>query len=159
MWQTSIKQAYCSPTKSQNVGKVQKLVSDTTPNLDWNLGCVKSDVFLATTAPAGEPATNSANQGFQSYAGLKGNPSMEPGAISLKTASVVPGSAFNFGPSPTGIGLGTGLYGDKEGYSNFLDEFRGAPNYYMAAAAVHHRLVEFGKIWASWNCQLFITYP
>lgn len=65
---------------------------------------------------------------------------MDPTAISLKTASVVPGSAFNFGPTPPGIGLGTGLYGDKDSYSNFLEDFRSAPNYYMAAAAAaHHR--------------------
>ncbi|KAG5892917.1 hypothetical protein JTB14_006232 [Gonioctena quinquepunctata] len=85
-----------------------------------------------------------ANQGFQSYAGLKGTASIEPSAISLKTSSVVPGSAFNFGPTPTGLGLGTGLYAaaDKDAYPNFLDEFRSAaPNYYMAAAAAaaHHR--------------------
>lgn len=65
---------------------------------------------------------------------------MEPSAISLKTTNVVPGSAFNFGPTPAGLGLGTGLYGDKDAYPNFLDEFRSAPNYYMAAAAAaHHR--------------------
>lgn len=62
---------------------------------------------------------------------------MEPSAISLKTASVVPGSAFNFGPSPSALGLGSGLYGDKDSYPNFLDEYRAAPNYYIAAA--HHR--------------------
>lgn len=85
-------------------------------------------------------AVAATNQGFQSYAGLKNNTSIEPSAISLKTASVVPGSAFNFGPSPSSLGLGTGLYGDKEGYANFLDDFRAAPNYYMAAAAAaHHR--------------------
>lgn len=83
---------------------------------------------------------NPTNQGFQSYAGLKGNPSIEPSAISLKTSSVVPGSAFNFGPTPTGLALGTGLYGDKDAYPNFLEDFRSAPNYYMAAAAAaHHR--------------------
>lgn len=65
---------------------------------------------------------------------------MEPSAISLKTASVVPGSAFNFGPTATGLGLSTGLYGDKDPYPNFLDDLRSAPNYYMAAAAAaHHR--------------------
>lgn len=66
---------------------------------------------------------------------------MEPNAISLKTASVVPGSAFNFGPTPTtGLGLTSGLYGDKDAYTNFLDDFRPPSNYYMAAAAAaHHR--------------------
>lgn len=65
---------------------------------------------------------------------------MEPSAISLKTTSVVPGSAFNFGPTPTGLGLGSSLYGDKDAYPNFLEELRSAPNYYMAAAAAaHHR--------------------
>lgn len=57
----------------------------------------------------------------------------------MKTTSVVPGSAFNFGPGPTGLGLGAGLYGDKDAYPNFLEDFRTAPNYYMAAAAAHHR--------------------
>jgi hypothetical protein len=65
---------------------------------------------------------------------------MEPSAISLKTASVVPGSAFNFGPSPSALGIGSGLYGDKDAYPNFLEDFRAAPNYYIAAAtAAHHR--------------------
>uniref|UniRef100_A0A1Y1K7W9 Bromo domain-containing protein n=1 Tax=Photinus pyralis TaxID=7054 RepID=A0A1Y1K7W9_PHOPY len=88
-------------------------------------------------------ATQSAgsNQGFQSYSGLKNTGSIEPSAISLKTASVVPGSAFNFGPAPTGLGLSSGLYGDKDTYPNFLEDYRAAPNYYMAAAAAaaHHR--------------------
>lgn len=67
-----------------------------------------------TTAPDAPPPASNA-QGFQSYAGLKTTASMEPSAISLKTASVVPGSAFNFGPTPPGLGhIGpAGLYGDK----------------------------------------------
>lgn len=87
-------------------------------------------------------------QGFQSYAGLKSSAS-EPGAIALKSSSVVPGSAFNFGPTAAAAGLGmgaaAGLYAappDKDPpYSNFLDEFsRTQSNYYMAAAAAaHHR--------------------
>ncbi|XP_060534747.1 uncharacterized protein LOC132707092 [Cylas formicarius] len=88
----------------------------------------------------------SMSQGFQSYTGLKVAPNssaspLEPSAISLKTSSVVPGSAFNFGPTASGaLGLGSGLYGDKDAYSNFLEDFRTAPNYYMAAAAAaHHR--------------------
>ncbi|CAH1107566.1 unnamed protein product [Psylliodes chrysocephalus] len=92
-----------------------------------------------TSAAETQPQT-STNQGFQSYAGLKGTSSLEPSAISLKTSSVVPGSAFNFGPTPAGLGISPGLYADKDGYPNFLDEFRSAPNYYMAAAAAaHHR--------------------
>ena len=80
------------------------------------------------------------SQGFQSYSGLKNSTVIEPGAISLKTASVVPGSAFNFGPTPPGLALGAGLYGDKDSYPNFLDEYRTGPNYYIAAAAAaHHR--------------------
>lgn len=50
----------------------------------------------------------------------------------------MPGSAFNFGPTPTSLGINPSLYSDKDAYPNFLDEFRSAPNYYMAAAA-HHR--------------------
>lgn len=63
---------------------------------------------------------------------------MEPSAISLKTSSVVSGSAFNFGPTSTALGISPSLYSDKDAYPNFLEEFRSAPNYYMAAAA-HHR--------------------
>lgn len=70
------------------------------------------------------PVSTSA-QGFQSYAGLKNT---EP-AISLKTASVVPGSAFNFG-STTGLGLPTWNPMEKDGYSGFLDEYR-SPNYFL----------------------------
>ncbi|CAH1957033.1 unnamed protein product [Acanthoscelides obtectus] len=79
-------------------------------------------------------------QGFQSYAGLKGHPAASAEAIALKTSSVVPGSAFNFGPTTAGL---AGLYAaaEKDAYPNFLDEFRAAaPNYYMAAAqAARHR--------------------
>lgn len=92
--------------------------------------------------PATNEPTPAAGQGFQSYAGLKtSTSSMEPSAISLKTASVVPGSAFNFGSSTTGLSLPPGLYGDKDAYPNFLEDFRSTPsNYYMAAAAAaHHR--------------------
>ncbi|KAJ8978279.1 hypothetical protein NQ317_009619 [Molorchus minor] len=92
-----------------------------------------------TTTASSESQQPNTTQGFQSYAGLKGN-SLEPSAISLKTSSVVPGSAFNFGPAPTALGIGSGLYGDKDAYPNFLEDFRSAPNYYMAAAAAaHHR--------------------
>ncbi|XP_030766018.1 uncharacterized protein LOC115890048 [Sitophilus oryzae] len=100
------------------------------------------DNQLSTTSQAS--SSTQAAQGFQSYAGLKAPAStgtssasnLEPGAISLKTSSVVPGSAFNFGPgTPGALGLGSGLYGE----SNFLDEFRPPPNFYMAAAAAHHR--------------------
>nr|CAH7757125.1 unnamed protein product [Callosobruchus chinensis] len=79
-------------------------------------------------------------QGFQSYAGLKGLPGASAEAIALKTSSVVPGSAFNFGPTTAGL---ASLYAaaDKDAYPNFLEEFRAAaPNYYMAAAqAARHR--------------------
>ncbi|XP_063920414.1 uncharacterized protein LOC135135318 [Zophobas morio] len=94
----------------------------------------------AQVVSAAESPAPSNNQGFQSYAGLKSNSPMEPSAISLKTTSVVPGSAFNFGPSPSALGIGSGLYGDKDAYPNFLEDFRAAPNYYIAAAtAAHHR--------------------
>lgn len=49
----------------------------------------------------------------------------------------VPGSAFNFAPTPP-LGIpGTGLYPEA---TNYLDEFRGTPNpYYPLAAAAGHR--------------------
>lgn len=67
------------------------------------------------------------SQGFQSYAGLKSNsPHLEP-----KSSSVVPGSAFNFGPTP----LTTDNY---PGYH--LDDFhRSNSNYYIAAALQQQR--------------------
>ncbi|XP_055385660.1 protein split ends isoform X2 [Condylostylus longicornis] len=101
----------------------------------------------------------SAHQGFQLYAGLKtaaavvaaststnqtisgtsNNTSTDPSALSLKTAaaaaSMVSGSAFNFGPSPTGLPLPSGLYGDN---STYLEEFRNANPYYIPPT--HHRV-------------------
>ena len=73
-------------------------------------------------------------QSFQSYGGLKipsaGAGGTDPSAISLK--SVVPGSAFNYGPTPL-----TGLYGENPAY---LDEFRGTPNpYYPPPPGLTHR--------------------
>lgn len=72
-------------------------------------------------------------QGFQSYAGIKTTgpqpTSAEASAISLKTASVVPGSAFNFGPGPAGLGL----YEN----SSYLEDYRGTPNPYYAPALGH----------------------
>lgn len=78
------------------------------------------------------------NQGFQSYAGLKSNPSTMKSSpttdpsLALKTAAanMVPGSAFNFGPTPTGLGL----YGEQTGY---LDEFRGTGNPYYLPGPPH----------------------
>lgn len=92
---------------------------------------------------------NPAHQGFQSYSGMKssqppssssnqqsggsslsanagsGNANaVEPSAISLKTANVLQGSAFNFGPGPAGLGLPTSLYGEN---SPYLEEFRTNP--------------------------------
>lgn len=76
--------------------------------------------------------------GFQSYAGLKTSSTTQANsdssAISLKSASVVPGSAFNFGPTPPGLGLPTGIYGDNTGY---LDEYRGTPSSYYLPPSGH----------------------
>ncbi|XP_055536475.1 protein split ends isoform X2 [Wyeomyia smithii] len=105
---------------------------------------------------------NAAHQGFQSYSGLKttqpssasnnqtttpaatssiagGNVasnSSDPSPISLKTANVVPGSAFNFGPGPAGLGLPSSLYGEN---SPYLDEFRANPNPYPYLTSSHPR--------------------
>nr|CAI5862234.1 unnamed protein product [Callosobruchus analis] len=72
-------------------------------------------------------------QGFQSYAGLKGLPGASPEAIALKTSSVVPGSAFNFGPTTAGL---AGLYAtaDKDAYPNFLEDSTGQPSASAAAS-------------------------
>lgn len=104
---------------------------------------------------------NAAHQGFQAYPGLKtsqssnstsgsqSNPAgsnapgnvgsnsvgnSEPSAISLKTANVVPGSAFNFGSGPGGLGLPSSLYSET---SSYLDEFRSNPNPYPYLASSH----------------------
>lgn len=68
-----------------------------------------------------QPQNPQSSQGFQLYSDLKtassSTAATDTSAISLKTASsMVPGSAFNFGPSPTGLGLPTGMYGDNSGY-------------------------------------------
>lgn len=77
-------------------------------------------------------------QGFQSYSNLKtaiaaasttagggsSGSSADATAISLKTASMMPASAFNFGPTSTGP---LGLYGESSGY---LDDFRNPANHY-----------------------------
>lgn len=77
------------------------------------------------------------NQGFQSYglkpmnaSSAKSVAPSESTAISLKTSSsIVPGSAFNFGPSTTGLGLGPGIYGENTSY---LEDFRNSANpYYL----------------------------
>lgn len=83
-----------------------------------------------------------ASQGFQSY-GLKplnvvpskGMPPIEPSAIALKTSSsIVPGSAFNFGPTSTNLGLGPGIYGDNTSY---MDEYRSSANPYAYLPQSH----------------------
>jgi len=99
------------------------------------------------------------HQGFQLYAGLKSGGVSSPvgssaatpatsgatsnqtaadaAAISLKTSTggMVPGSAFNFAPTPGALGL----YGDQAAAaSSYLDQFRDAPNpYYMPPAPAH----------------------
>ncbi|XP_067001184.2 uncharacterized protein dikar [Anabrus simplex] len=68
---------------------------------------------------------------FQQYVGLKNSTAVsEPSAIALKTTSVVPGSAFNFGPAPSGLGL----YTDKESYPGFLEDYRTASSSFFMAA-------------------------
>ncbi|KAI4469410.1 hypothetical protein MML48_1g12536 [Holotrichia oblita] len=134
-------------TELQNTNVIQQEKPVTLPQVQEKKTKKRKSTKTATppTGPtetaSSATATSTPSQGFQSYAGLKNTTSsLEPSAISLKTTSVVPGSAFNFGPGPTGLGLSTGLYGDKDAYPNFLEDFRSAPNYYMAAAAAaHHR--------------------
>nr|CAH7757126.1 unnamed protein product [Callosobruchus chinensis] len=85
-------------------------------------------------------------QGFQSYAGLKGLPGASAEAIALKTSSVVPGSAFNFGPTTAGL---ASLYAaaDKDAYPNFLEDSTGQPSAtaaatypaFLGATPAHHQ--------------------
>ncbi|XP_058065795.1 uncharacterized protein LOC131215423 [Anopheles bellator] len=108
-----------------------------------------------------------AHQGFQSYSGLKpgANPvsvaspaignmvggtsgtgmggshptgSAEASAISLKTTNV-PGSAFNFGTGPSGLGLPGSLYGDTSVASAaYLDDaYRNTQNPYYLPPPSH----------------------
>ncbi|KAK6627783.1 hypothetical protein RUM44_010262 [Polyplax serrata] len=87
--------------------------------------------------PPGGTCSGNGNTAFQQYVNIKSN---EPPAISLKTASVVPGSAFNFGPAPTSLGLTNPLYSEKETYGGFLEDFRSQPSsYYSMVAAATHR--------------------
>lgn len=70
------------------------------------------------TSGSDTSVSSSSTTAFQQYVS-------EPSAIALKTVqtSVVPGSAFNFGPATSGLGL----YGDAAG---FLDEYRSPPTGY-----------------------------
>lgn len=111
---------------------------------------------------------NVAHQGFQAYPGHKTSQSStsassqppsasnapgnvgsnssansEPSAISLKTANVVPGSAFNFGTGPAGLGLPSSLYGEN---SPYLDEFRNNPNPYPYLASSHRGSTASGAV-------------
>lgn len=100
-------------------------------------------------------AAAAAQQGFQSYSHLKtSQPNSkassnqllsEPNATSLKSASnsasaasvpaMVPGSAFNFGPSGAGL---SALYGSADGAPSYMDDYRNTPNPYYIPPA-HHR--------------------
>lgn len=81
--------------------------------------------------------------GFQSYAGLKppgqtglvkNTPPPEATPISLKTNSIVPGSAFNFGPTTSGsLALG-GIYGENTPY---LEDYRASANPYYLPPQTH----------------------
>ncbi|XP_066154990.1 bromodomain-containing protein 4-like isoform X1 [Euwallacea fornicatus] len=91
----------------------------------------KADVtsMTAGNVPTAQVAPNPPHA-FQSYAGLKATgppPSaqLDSAIASLKTASSVPGSAFNFGISGSGL---------PEGYPNLLDDFRPPSNYFMGGA-------------------------
>ncbi|XP_021938977.1 mucin-17 isoform X2 [Zootermopsis nevadensis] len=70
------------------------------------------------TCSSDTSVSSSSTTAFQQYVS-------EPSAIALKTVqtSVVPGSAFNFGPAASGLGL----YGDG---ASFLDEYRSPPTGY-----------------------------
>lgn len=87
------------------------------------------------------PSAGSSNQSFHSYGSLKSGLSStaEQAAIALKSSNILPGSAFNYGPSA----LSSGLYGDS---SRILEEMRSsssnqymAANYMAAAAAAAHQ--------------------
>lgn len=71
-------------------------------------------------------------QGFQSYSkaapGVQTS-STESSAISLKTAGILPGSAFNLGPG-NGLGLPTTMFDNPTSY---LEESRGSENPYYPA--------------------------
>uniref|UniRef100_A0A182UK65 Uncharacterized protein n=1 Tax=Anopheles melas TaxID=34690 RepID=A0A182UK65_9DIPT len=82
-------------------------------------------------AGGGPPGMGSAS----AAPGAVGNPasSAETSAISLKTANIVPGSAFNFGPGPAGLGLPPGgLYGDTSASTYLEESYRNSQNpYYL----------------------------
>lgn len=65
-------------------------------------------------------------QTFQSFPGIKVPSASSSDSSSLSIKSVVPGSAFNYGPPSI-----PGLYGDNSAY---LDEFRGSQNPYYSSA-------------------------
>lgn len=50
--------------------------------------------------------------------------------IALKTASVVPGSAFNFGPAPPGLAI----YADKDAYPSvgYLEDYRAPSSFFIS---------------------------
>ncbi|XP_059620153.1 serine/arginine repetitive matrix protein 2-like isoform X2 [Phlebotomus argentipes] len=108
-----------APAKSQKRGKKKKATA----------GQNASDLMAQNVMQQ--------QQGFQSYAGLKtgtaassgaATASTDSSAISLKSASMVPGSAFNFGPTPTGLSLPYG----PENPPGYLEDFRNNPNpYYL----------------------------
>lgn len=104
----------------------------------------KNAVAAEATPPPVQSQPATSMQGFQSYVDLKPNnatgskaaPPSESPAISLKTSSsIVPGSAFNFGPTSTaGLGLGTGIYGENTAY---LEDYRNAANPYAYLPQTH----------------------
>lgn len=65
-------------------------------------------------------------QTFQSFPGIKVPSASSSDSSSLSIKSVVPGSAFNYGPPSI-----PGLYGDNSAY---LEEFRGSQNPYYSSA-------------------------
>ena len=108
------------PTKVPPIGEASPLTTATTTSTKSSR---KRKTKQQQQSTSGSETCVSSSSGsttaFQQYMS-------EPSAISLKTvqSSVVPGSAFNFGPAPSGLGL----YGDAAG---FLEEYRNAPASYF----------------------------
>lgn len=113
---------YLPPNKASPSAEMQ--VQPKSRKRKTKVAATSSGVSVASSVPG--------STAFQQYVGVKSDSVIsEPTAISLKTTSVVPGSAFNFGPRPGCLGI----YSDKDAYAGYLEDYRTAStNYYITAS-------------------------
>ncbi|XP_063240914.1 uncharacterized protein LOC134541412 isoform X2 [Bacillus rossius redtenbacheri] len=138
----SVAQGYSKPPTNLSVVPTKTVPSDVTSHPKV------ARKRKSKQAASSEAAVGTGQTAFQQYVG--GKASAEASPIALKSSSIVPGSAFNFGPAASALGL----YAEKEGFPAYLEEYRTpSPSYYLGSKAPRDKAAGAGSQY------LFLGHP